>query len=58
MKKRELDKILKEHGFSLMRSGKHNAWSNGEKTVFVAHFHGKDVNGKTTHEILKRAGIK
>jgi hypothetical protein len=35
MKKRDLESMLYQMGFRLIRSKKHDAWSNGSKTVFT-----------------------
>ena len=56
MKKKDLVRMLKEHGFSLVKGKKHDAFRKGGMTVRVPR-HSEIAEG-TANQILKDAGIK
>lgn len=37
MRKREMEKILKESGFSYLRGGKHEFWHDGLSRITIPH---------------------
>lgn len=52
MKKRDIEKKLKEAGFNLIRYGSnHDIWAKGEKSVSIPRH--KNVNELTAMRILK-----
>ena len=51
MKNREMHKILIECGYKIIRTGKHNIYSNGIRKVPLSI--GKDVSHEVTKKILK-----
>jgi len=51
MKTRDLEKLLTDAGFVLIRLSAHRVWSNGVTTVAVPH--ARDVNKMMTRRILK-----
>ena len=54
---RSLTKILKKHGFvCTYTKGKHEKWSNGNKTVAISN-HTKRFSMYTAESILKDAGL-
>jgi mRNA interferase HicA len=56
VKRKELVRVLTEHGFRLVREGgNHSIYSNGGKTVPVKR-HGQ-FDRITANEICKQAGI-
>jgi predicted RNA binding protein YcfA (HicA-like mRNA interferase family) len=57
MTKIELIKILKEHGWQIMRQGKHEIWGNGGLTIPIPRHKG-DIPKGTADNILRRAGIQ
>lgn len=57
MKKKDLEKKLKEKGFSLKHGGKHDRWlKKGCITVTVPRH--KEINERLAQQILKDAGVK
>ena len=55
--KKDFIRILKHYGFSQIKSkGKHEKWSNGNKTIAVSNTH-KEFHVIAHWEILKKAGI-
>ena len=57
MKKRELEKILKQNGWNLQRQGKHEICEKNGRTIPLPRHKG-DIPAGTANSILKRAGIK
>ena len=56
MKRKDLERILKENGFVLERNGaNHDIFSDGNKSIPVPRH--KEIREKTTKDILKEAGI-
>lgn len=53
MKRVELEKILKERGFRLVRSNKHSIWSDGKRHVAVPNK--KEINKLTSLQILRKS---
>lgn len=56
MKVRELEKILKEYGYKVIRTGKHAIYCNGTKKIAVPQHPGKDLNRNLQAGILKQIG--
>lgn len=58
MKQREVEEILKQHGFVFLRYGKgsHHVWNNGIRNVVVPKQ--VDRNPTLVKAILKQAGIR
>lgn len=54
MKLVELERILAEMGFSLIRLSKHRIWGNGPKRVALPH--DKQVNRMMARRVLKEIG--
>ena len=53
MKKRDLDKQLKELGWWLLRQGKHEIWTNGRITIAVPRH--REIKEMTARGILRDA---
>lgn len=53
MKRREIERFLKDHGYALVRSGNHNIWSNGLASVPVPHH--TEFSKYTAKDIMKQA---
>lgn len=57
MKRKDLERILKEHGYILENhGGNHDIFSNGNKKIPVPRH--KEIKENTAKDILKEAGIK
>ncbi len=57
MKRRELEKQLRESGWTLSRhGGKHDVWARGERELAVPRH--AEINEYTAKAILKEAGGK
>jgi len=57
VKRRDLVKYFKEHGFYLLREGKkHSVYTNDEKTVPIKRHH--TIDRITANELCKQAGLK
>lgn len=56
MKRRDLEKILKEYGYVLVRSNKHYIYSNGKNSVAVPMK--KDYTRGLARRILEHAMIE
>lgn len=56
MKRKELERMLKDAGWWVLRQTKHVAWTNGIKTVFVPSH--KEIKSWTVNEIFKHAGLR
>lgn len=55
MKKRDLDKALKDLGFSKVREGgNHEVWSNGSISIPVPRH--REINERLAKAIIKQAG--
>lgn len=54
--RKEFVKILNKNGFIKLSSGKHEKWSNGDRTISVPKQH-KEFHVIGHWEILKKAGI-
>lgn len=55
MKRKEVEKILKEYGYTLIRSNKHMIYSNGKISVAVPNH--MDYSRGLTRRILQQAMI-
>lgn len=53
MKKKEFLRLLKSLGFVLIRSNKHEIWSNGTHTIPIPHGDGTQINRMLARRILK-----
>jgi len=54
MKRKELEKALKQSGWWLLRhGGNHDIWTNGERQEPVPRHN--DINEKLAHSILRKA---
>ena len=54
MKKRDLEKALKNEGWRLLRHGKkHDIWTDGEKEEAIPRH--REINERLAQTILKRA---
>jgi len=51
MKKNNFERLIKRHGYTLLRNSKHNLWSNGTKTIAVPH--NKKMNNMIAKRLLK-----
>lgn len=49
-------KILKKHGFIIVRKGKHDRWTNGKSTIHVPNNHNRFCR-PLAERLLKEAGI-
>lgn len=57
MKRKDLERILKEHGFELERNGaNHDIFSDGNKSIPIPRH--KEIRERTVKDILKEAGIR
>ena len=57
VKRRDLVKYLKEHGFYLLREGKkHSIYTNDAKTIPVKRT--REFDRSTANEICKQAGLE
>lgn len=54
MKLKDLEVILKQKGFAVIRNSKHRIWSNGLLNVAVPHQ--REVNRILSKHILKEIG--
>lgn len=54
MKINDLERILRELGYILIRSSKHKVWSNGVKSIAIPHQ--REVNRMLSKRILKEIG--
>jgi hypothetical protein len=59
---REFRQVLKQKGFSLIRSSKHETWlleENGQQVAIVqiSHQHGKDIPTPLFREMLRQAKL-
>jgi hypothetical protein len=55
MKFKDLDKLLRKHGYQLIYSNKHHKYYNGITTVMVPTK--REINRMLSIRILKMAGI-
>lgn len=56
--RRTLVKLLRENGFRLVSSGKHEKWSDGTRSVYVPHSHSQGKWSRILAEkIVKEAGL-
>lgn len=57
MKKRDLEKLLKNNGWYLLRSGgNHDIYTNGVETEPIPRHN--EVNERLAQSIIKRRGLK
>ena len=56
MRQSELIRLLESAGFVLVRSNGHLIYKRGGVALAVPH--SRMVNGRTAHNVLKRAGLK
>jgi len=55
MKRRDLERYLRAHGWTLARhGGKHDVWSRGERELVVPRH--AEINEYTAKAILREAG--
>jgi len=52
MKKKELVRKLNAKGFYFVRSGKHEMFSNGEKSIAIPH--GAEINERLAKAIIRQ----
>lgn len=57
MKPSELEKILKEHGFSVKHGTRHDLWTHPDGRRTTVFRHSKEIPTGTLHAILKQAQI-
>lgn len=50
-------RLLKEHGFNLERTGKHDKWTNGDKSVIVSKKHAGRFSRMLAERLAKELGI-
>lgn len=58
MKTKELLRILKDMGYALVRSGKHDVYAKPGHHVAIPHGNGKEVNRMVARRILKEVGFE
>jgi predicted RNA binding protein YcfA (HicA-like mRNA interferase family) len=56
MKQSELIRLLEDAGFILVRSNGHLIYKRGGVALAVPHH--RMVNGRTAHNVLRKAGLK
>lgn len=57
MKKIDLETILKQNGWRIVRQGKHEIWGKGGLSIPLPRHKG-DIPKGTADNILRRAGIE
>lgn len=55
MKTVDFERILKQNGFSLVRSSGHHVYSNGTKNVAIPR--GREINKMVARRLLKEIGL-
>ncbi|MBQ4615311.1 MAG: type II toxin-antitoxin system HicA family toxin [Mailhella sp.] len=57
MKPSELEKILKQHGFSVEHRSRHDIWTHPDGRRTTVFRHTKEIPTGTLHAILKQTQI-
>jgi len=57
MDRRKFIQLLERAGFTVLRTGKHVIYSNGQTQVIVPKNHGKPLHKHMANRLLREAGV-